>query len=107
MDPFLQFLHTYQLTGVFIGIATFLIIGFFHPVVIKAEYYCGTQCWWVFLLLGVVTIGLSIWVQQVVYSSLLGVFGFSSLWTIGELFEQKERVEKGWFPPNPNKVKKA
>ena len=35
--------------GIIIGISTFLIIGLFHPVVIKAEYYWGTRCWWVFL----------------------------------------------------------
>ena len=27
--------------GLLIGIATFLIIGLFHPVVVKAEYYWG------------------------------------------------------------------
>ncbi len=106
MDEFLIFLSTYHLTGIFIGIATFLIIGFFHPVVIKAEYYWGTKCWWIFLLLGVVAIVLSVWIGEVVMSSLLGVFGFSSLWTIGELFEQKDRVKKGWFPANPNRPNK-
>ena len=30
-----------QFDGLLIGIATFLIIGLFHPVVVKAEYqYC-------------------------------------------------------------------
>lgn len=33
--------------GLLIGIATFLIIGLFHPVVVKAEYYWGTKCWWI------------------------------------------------------------
>lgn len=32
--------------GLLIGIVTFLIIGLFHPVVVKAEYYWGTKCWW-------------------------------------------------------------
>lgn len=27
--------------GLLIGIVTFLIIGLFHPVVVKAEYYWG------------------------------------------------------------------
>ncbi len=27
--------------GLLIGIVTFLIIGMFHPVVVKAEYYWG------------------------------------------------------------------
>ncbi len=29
------------LTGALIGLGTFLIIGLFHPIVIKAEYYTG------------------------------------------------------------------
>jgi len=27
----------------------------------------------------------------------------SCLWSILELFEQEERVKKGWFPKNPKK----
>ena len=33
-------------TGIIIGLATFLTIGLFHPLVIKAEYYWGAGCWW-------------------------------------------------------------
>ncbi len=44
----MEFIETYNLTGLIIGICTFLIIGLFHPVVIKAEYYWGTGCWWIF-----------------------------------------------------------
>ena len=39
-------------TGIIIGAATFFSIGIFHPIVIKAEYYFGAQCWWAFLLAG-------------------------------------------------------
>lgn len=49
----MEFLMQYHLLGLVIGIATFLIIGLFHPVVVKAEYYWGTGCWWIFLLLGI------------------------------------------------------
>ncbi|MBQ1209304.1 MAG: DUF4491 family protein [Bacteroidales bacterium] len=35
----------------------------------------------------------------------LGVFGFSSFWSIHELFKQKERVQKGWFPAKPKSSK--
>ena len=48
----MEFLNEYHLAGLFIGICTFLIIGLFHPVVVKAEYYWGTKCWWIFLILG-------------------------------------------------------
>ena len=49
----MEFLTEYHLLGLVIGIATFLIIGLFHPVVVKAEYYWGTGCWWIFLVLGI------------------------------------------------------
>ena len=88
-------------TGPLIGLATFAVIGIFHPIVIKTEYYFGTRPWWVFLLLGVVCIVSALLVQHVVASALLGVTGFSSLWTILELFEQRTRVKKGWFPKGP------
>ena len=86
--------------GLLIGIATFLIIGLFHPVVVKAEYYWGTRCWWVFLLLGLVGVVASLLLESLFWASLCGVFAFSSFWTIKELFEQEERVRKGWFPKN-------
>lgn len=90
-------------SGLLVGISTFLIIGLFHPVVIKAEYYWGTRCWWVFLVLGVAgTIG-SLLVENILLSSLLGVFAFSSFWTIKEVFDQEKRVKKGWFPKNPKR----
>lgn len=98
-------LQDYHLLGLFVGICTFLIIGLFHPIVIKCEYYFGTRCWWWFLLLGIAGIALSVWINDVVWSSLLGVFAFSSFWTIGEIFEQRKRVERGWFPRNPNRKK--
>ena len=61
----MEFLAQYNLTGIVIGIATFLIIGIFHPMVTKGEYYFGVKIWW--------------------------------------LFEQRERVAKGWFPKNPKR----
>ncbi len=39
--------------------------------------------------------------------ALLAVWGASSLWSIGELFEQRRRVEKGWFPANPKRQAKS
>ncbi len=102
----MDFLMEYNLSGLVIGICTFLIIGLFHPVVVKAEYYWGTKCWWIFLLLGVIGVLLSLLVENILFSTLLGVFAFSSFWTIKEVFEQEERVKKGWFPKNPNRTYK-
>ncbi|MEG2790953.1 MAG: DUF4491 family protein [Odoribacter sp.] len=99
----MEFLETYHLGGLAIGMATFLIIGLFHPIVVKCEYYWGTRCWWVFLLLGLVGVVGALLVSHLFWSSLLGVFSFSSFWTILEIFEQKGRVQKGWFPMNPKR----
>ncbi len=90
-------------TGLIIAILTFLIIGVFHPVVIKTEYYLGTRPWWIFLITGVACVVISILVENTVASALIGVLGATLLWSIGELFEQKKRVEKGWFPMNPKR----
>lgn len=90
-------------TGIIIAISTFVTIGIFHPIVIKTEYHTGTKLWWVFLVLGIIAILAALCIAHILISSLLGVFGASCLWSIGELFEQKKRVEKGWFPKNPNR----
>ena len=100
----MEFLNEYHLAGLLIGICTFLIIGLFHPIVVKAEYYWGTKCWWIFLVLGIGGIAASLSVDNILVSSLLGVFAFSSFWTIKEVFEQEERVKKGWFPKNPKRT---
>lgn len=90
-------------SGIIIGVATFLVIGLFHPLVIKAEYYIGVKSWWLFLLLGIVAAAASLLVADIVVSIILGVIAFSSFWSIGEVFQQKKRVEKGWFPANPKR----
>ena len=102
----MQFLTDYHLTGLVIGICTFLIIGIFHPIVIKSEYYWGTRCWWVYLIAGILGVIGAVWVDNILVSSLLGVFSFSSFWGIKELFEQEQRVRKGWFPKNPKRTGK-
>lgn len=99
----IDFLTDYRLAGLFIGICTFLIIGIFHPIVVKAEYYWGTKSWWIFLILGILGVAGSLAIEDVIISSLLGVFAFSSFWTIKEVFEQEDRVKKGWFPKNPKR----
>ena len=90
-------------SGLIIAVITFLVIGVFHPIVIKGEYYFGTRCWWVFLLAGIAFIVASLLVSDNMLSPILGVVGCSCLWSILEIFEQKERVKKGWFPMNPKR----
>lgn len=94
---------TVNYSGIAIGLATFLIIGLFHPVVIKAEYHFGVRCWWVFLLVGIAGAVASLCIQSFLVSTLVGVVAFSSLWSIKEVFEQRKRVQRGWFPKNPKR----
>lgn len=97
-----QFLQDYNLVGLAIGLATFLIIGIFHPLVIKGEYYMGQRCNWLFFTGGIGMLILSL-VTQGVWSILCGVTSFSCFWSILEVKEQRERVRKGWFPANPKR----
>lgn len=89
--------------GIIIGVAAFLMIGMFHPLVIKGEYYFGVRCWPVFLFVGIACLIVSLLMTNMYASVLLGVFSFSCFWSIYELFEQRERVRKGWFPKNPKR----
>ncbi|MDR1847869.1 MAG: DUF4491 family protein [Bacteroidales bacterium] len=99
----MEFLLQHNLTGLAIGLATFLIIGLFHPLVIKAEYYIGVKSWWIFFFAGLGFFVLSIQFDNVLISTIFGVLAFSSFWSILEVFAQKKRVDKGWFPRNPKK----
>ena len=101
----MEFIENYNLQGLIIGLATFLIIGLFHPLVIKGEYYLGVKSWWIFLIMGIICTILSLVINSTFGSILLGVTAFSSFWSIIEVFEQRERVKKGWFPSNPKRDK--
>ena len=83
--------------GLLIGFGAFLMIGAFHP---KSERIALRR---VFALLGVAALAVSLFLRGTVPSALTAVFGVSCLWSILELFEQEERVKKGWFPKNPKK----
>ena len=100
MEKACAFMTQYNLEGLLIGLATFLIIGLFHPLVIKGEYYFGAKIRWAFLIAGVVFLALTVAVRNTFASSLLGVTAFSCFWSIHEVTEQVERVRKGWFPAN-------
>ena len=92
--------------GILIGAATFLLIGSFHVVVIRCEYYFGKGIWPLFAVVGAGALIGSLFIAHTVLSILIAVFGITCLWTIKELFEQEQRVAKGWFPKNPKREAK-
>ena len=74
-------------TGIILGASAFLIIGLFHPIVIKAEYHWGKGCWWLFAIVGLGLCIASLLADGVI-SAILGVTGFSCFWSILELFQK-------------------
>jgi hypothetical protein len=86
------------LDGIIIGCIAFVMIGLFHPLVIYGEYHFGTKIWPLFLCFGVVLCTASALTANTLIAAALGIAAFSSFWSIVELFKQKRRVDKGWFP---------
>jgi hypothetical protein len=87
-----------QLTGIIIGAATFILIGFLYIAVIKVEYHLGARYWPAFTIPGVAFVGASLVVSSPLTSGLLGTAGFAAAWSAPELIKQREQVEKGWYP---------
>ncbi|WP_281679442.1 DUF4491 family protein [Synergistes jonesii] len=92
--------------GILIGLTSFVVIGLFHPVVIKCEYYFSERIWPLFLAGGLAFCAASLFAEHLLLSAVLGVVGFTLLWSIHELKQQAKRVEKGWFPKNPKRAPK-
>ncbi|MDR2632424.1 MAG: DUF4491 family protein [Treponema sp.] len=89
------------INGIVIGGIAFFTIGVFHPIIIYCEYHFGTKVWPFFLFAGIILCAVSLFVQNVVLSGALGIIAFSCFWSIVELFHQKKRVDRGWFPKKP------
>ena len=89
--------------GIIVGTAVFLIIGICHPIVIKMEYHWGKKSWWVLLVAGLAFAALSLFVDGLVLSTIIGAAAFSCFWGIHEILSQEMRVLRGWFPENPRR----
>lgn len=101
-----EYFSQYNFSGLVIGLCTFLIIGVFHPLVIKGEYYFGEKIKWAFLVAGILFLVSALLAESTIASALLGVTAFSCFWSIHEVTQQVERVRKGWFPANPKRVRR-
>ncbi|GAA0720474.1 DUF4491 family protein [Clostridium malenominatum] len=88
--------------GLIIGIVMLISTGIGHIIVIKGEYHFGTKLWPLFLIVGILSISLSFIIESMLLSGSLGIIGITFLWGIHEIIEQKERVNRGWFPKKRN-----
>jgi hypothetical protein len=100
--------------GVFLGIATLIIIGLGFVWVIRGERYFG-YLWWPYVLgTGILFVFSSLFLASDWLSALVGVFGASVIWGSTELKEQAIRTELGWYhfrgrkvrPPLAHKIEK-
>lgn len=95
--------HDFSFQGVLVGLAAFLIIGLFHPVVIKMEYHFGKKSWWALAIPGMAFLAISLFVHNDMVSILLGVLAFACFWSVFEIFKQHQRVMKGRAKKNPGR----
>ncbi len=100
------FVQSYNLTGLIIGLAAFIIIALGRYTTVVAEYHFGKNFWIGFLIIGLSSLALSLAIDSFVLSSIFGILGFTYLWGIGEIIEQEKRVRKGWYPDNPGRKRK-
>jgi formylglycine-generating enzyme required for sulfatase activity len=96
-----------SITGIVIGLIAFLAIGIFHPMVIYGEYHFGTKIWPLFLAMGIAFCIVSLQMENTIISGSCGIMGFCSFWSIHELFKQRTRVKKGWFPKKNGRNKES
>lgn len=90
-------MHFYA-DGIIIGLVTFCCMGMGHVAVIKAEYYFTKKCWPAFALVGIILMTVSLLNENSIVRACTSMAGITSLWGIKELYQQEERVRKGWFP---------
>lgn len=95
-------IETLYYTGFVIGVASFVITGICHPLVVKMEYRYGKQSWWWLIVPGVVLLIWSLFVTTLL-SIVLGVCAFSLFWSSVEIIKQHHRVVLGRAKKNPNR----
>ncbi len=92
-----------NIDGFLLGLFVFFLIGLFHPIVIKMEYYFGKGYWWILCFPGIIFVFASLFLQGI-YSMGAGLIGFVLLWSTQELFKQHQRVKKGQARKNPKRT---
>ncbi len=93
----MDFLKNIEPSGVIAGFAVFIIIIIARWLCIWGEYHFSKKFWIFFLIIGLFSVSASIFVDDMLISSILSANGFIFLWGIHETIEQEERVKKGWF----------
>ena len=91
-----------NLEGIAVGGASLLVIGAFHPLVIWCEYHFSQKIWPLFLLCGLICLGLALFVQGLLYPFGTCGCGFSLEHPGTE--RTSAAGNAGWFPKNPKRI---
>jgi prepilin signal peptidase PulO-like enzyme (type II secretory pathway) len=97
--------HSINLSGIIVGLYSFFNIIIARRACIICEYHFTKRFWIIFLLIGLLLLPLTLITNSIILSTIMGITGFTYLWGIHEIIEQEERVNKGWFPKNPKRIK--
>lgn len=90
--------------GLWIGLATLLIIGMGFVWVIRGERFFGFL-WWPYILgLGLLLVIGSLGIPSTWGSAVVGIVGASLVWGSTELKDQAIRAELGWYPFHQRKI---
>ncbi len=84
--------------GLIAGAALIMIMWIGRTACIRGEYFFTKKLWILFLVIGLASLASALFVDSLIISSVLSIFGFTFLWGIHEIIEQEERVKKGWYP---------
>jgi drug/metabolite transporter (DMT)-like permease len=90
--------------GLIIGILTLFIIGLGFVWVIFGERYFSYLWWLYVIILGVIIIGFSLFIENDFISAVVGVLGASFVWGATELKAQAVRSELGWYKYHDRKI---
>jgi hypothetical protein len=90
--------------GLWVGVVTLLIIGLGFVWVILGERKLTHHWWPYFVLLGLLIIGISLFIHHDFLSAIVGVLGASFVWGATELKAQAVRSELGWFKYHAQKI---
>jgi hypothetical protein len=77
--------------GIIFGLYVLITIGIYHVLVVKLEESFGVWPWLVFLAIGLICVYLSWQSPSQALSMWWGYNAFLNLWTVKEMFDQRQR----------------
>ena len=105
MNEFITIAQTeLNISGLLVGAYSFINIIIAREICILGEFYFTKKLWIAFLIIGIASLIFSTHIDSLIITTILGITGFTYLWGIHEIIEQEERVSKGWYPKNPNRL---